>query len=116
MPTRGSVKVRLGAKLRELREGRGETQREVGNAIGVSRYMIIRLERGHFKRASSMVVAKLADHFGVSVGEMLGEPPDQLVPDVESMLRRAGRLDARDRVLLDRIIRLMVEMRASRGD
>ena len=63
-----------------------------------------------------MVVSKLADHFGVSVEEMLGESPDHLVPDVESMLRRAGRLDARDRVLLDRIIRLMVEMQASRSD
>ncbi len=110
------MKVRLGAKLRELREGRGETQREVGNAIGVSRYMIIRLERGQFKRATSTVVARLADHFGVSVEEILGESPDDLVPDVESMLRRAGRLDARDRVLLDRIIRLMVEMQASRDD
>lgn len=108
--------MRLGAKLRELREGRGETQREVGEAVGVSRYMIIRLERGHFKRATSTVVAKLAHHFGVSVEEMLGESPDDLVPDVESMLRRAGRLDVRDRVLLDRIIRLMVEMQASRSD
>lgn len=42
--------------------------------------------------------------------------PDDLVPDVESMLRRDGWLDARDRVLLDRIIRLMVEMQASRSD
>ena len=107
---------REGAKLRELREGRGETQREVGNAVGVSRYMIIRLERGNFKRSTSTVVAKPADHFGVSVEEMLGESPDDLVPDVESMLRRAGRLDARDRVLLERIIRLMVEMQASRSD
>ena len=107
--------MRLGAKLRELRERRGETQREVADAIGVSRYMIIRLERGQFKRATSSVVAKLADYYGVSVEEMLGEPPDDPVPDVESMLRRAGRLDARDRVLLDRIIRLMVEMQVSRG-
>ncbi len=102
--------------MRELRERRGETQREVGNAVGVSRCMIIRLERGHFKRATSTVVANLADHFAVSVEEILGESPDDLVADVESMLRRAGRLDARDRVLLNRIIRLMAEIQASRDD
>ena len=107
----------LGAKLRELRERRGETQREVADAVGVSRFMIIRLERDQFKRSTSTtVIARLADHFGVSIDEMLGELPDDRVPDVESMLRRAARLDARDRVLLDRIIRLMVEMQASRSD
>ena len=102
--------MRLGAKLRELRERRGETQREVADAVGVSRYMIIRLERDQFKRSTSTtVIARLADYFGVSVDEMLGVSPDDHVPDVESMLRRAARLDARDRVLLDRIIRLMVD-------
>ena len=107
--------MRLGAKLRELRERRGETQREVADAIGVSRYMIILLERGQFKRATSTVVTRLAGYFGVSVDEILGVSPDDHVPDVESMFRRAARLDARDRVLLDRIIRLMVEMQASRS-
>ena len=107
--------MRLGAKLKELRERKGATQTQVAAAIGVSRYMIIRLERGHFKRSTSTVVARLADYFGVSVEEMLGEVPDDPAPDVESMLRHIGRLDARDRALLDRIIKLMVEMQASRG-
>lgn len=104
----------LSAKLKELREAKGATQRQVAAAVGVSRFMIIRLENGQFKRPDSMVVTRLADHFGVSVEELLGELPDDLVPDVESMLRRAGRLDARDRVLLDRIIRQMVELQTAR--
>ena len=104
----------LGAKLKELREEKGTTQNQVAAAIGVSRYMIIRLERDQFRRATSEVVAKLADYYGVSVEELRGELPNNPAPDVESMLRRAERLDARDRALLDRIIRLMVEMQASR--
>ena len=77
--------------------------------------MIIRLEGDQFKRSTSTtVIARLADHFGVSVEEILGELPDDHVPDLESMLRRAGGLDARDRVLLNGMIGLMVEMQASR--
>ena len=81
----------LGAKLKELREEKGTTKNQVAAAIGVSRYMIIRLERDQFQRATSEVVAKLADYFGVSVDELLGELPNDLAPDVESMLRRAER-------------------------
>ena len=106
----------LGEKLRELREQRGVTQLEVAGAIGVSRFMIIRLERSQFKRATSTHVAKLADYFGVSVDELLGDTPDDPVPGVNRMSRRVGRLDARDRILLDSIIRIMLEMQASRGD
>ena len=78
--------------------------------------MIIRLEGGQFKRSTSTtVVAKLADCHGVSVEASLGELPDDPAPDVEGMLRRVGRLDTRDRALLDRIIRLMIEMQVSLG-
>ncbi|MXW87447.1 MAG: helix-turn-helix transcriptional regulator [Boseongicola sp. SB0673_bin_14] len=108
--------MRLGAKLKELREEKGATQKQVAAAIGVSRHMIWRLEKGRMKKSTSTVVAKLADYFGVSIEELLGELPDDPAPDVASMMRRVGRLDARDRALLDRIIRLMVEMQASRSD
>ncbi len=99
-----------------MRERKGATQTQVAAAaaVGVSRYMIWRLEKGRMKKSTSAVVARLADYFGVSVEEMLGELPDNLAPDVESMLRRAGRLDARGRVFLDRMIRLMIEKQAAR--
>ena len=86
------MKTHLGAKLKELHERKGATQAQVAAIIGVSRYMICRLEKGRMKNSTSAVVARLADNFGVSVDEMLGELPDDLAPDVESMLRRAGRL------------------------
>lgn len=74
------MKLRLGTKLRELRERRGETQRGVGEAIGFSRYMIWRQKKGRFKRATSTVVAKLADRFGDSVEEILGESVGRSCP------------------------------------
>ena len=102
--------------LRELRQRMGESQREVAAAVGVSKYMIIRLENDQSRKVTSAVVARLAEHFSVSVDELLGDLPDDHVPDVNKMLRRVGRLDARDRVLLERIIRTMLEKQALRGD
>ena len=117
MPTRGKREDASGREFeRVARTARRDTARSWRRRRRFFRYMFIRLERGQFKRATSTVFAKLADCHDVSVEEMLGESPDDLFPDVESMLRRVGRLDARDRVLLDSTIRIMLEKQASRGD
>ncbi|WP_460545139.1 helix-turn-helix domain-containing protein [Glycomyces halotolerans] len=55
----------LGAAFRRLREDAGQSPREVGEAIGVSRQTIGRIEDG--KQATHILQAKaLCDHFSVS--------------------------------------------------
>lgn len=50
--------------LRELRAKKGVTQKEVAEAIGISRYTLIKLEKGGEGLPST--VKALADYYGVS--------------------------------------------------
>lgn len=58
----------LGARLRRLRESSGRSPKEVGEAIGVSRQTITRIEQG--KQATHILQARaLCDYFDVSRAE-----------------------------------------------
>lgn len=60
----------LGARLRELREDRAETQLEVAQAVGLHRTYLGRLEAGR-KNITVGVLYGLADHFGVPASTLL---------------------------------------------
>lgn len=60
----------LGARLRELREDRAETQLEVARAVGVDRTYLGRFEAGQ-KNITLGVLYGLADHFGVPAATLL---------------------------------------------
>ncbi len=62
---------RLGARVRELRRGRGLTLEEIAERSGVSRAMISKLERGE-KNPTLVVAAKLAEGFGVTLSQLVG--------------------------------------------
>jgi transcriptional regulator with XRE-family HTH domain len=62
----------IAAKLRDLREERGLTQKEAAELAGVYHRTVIRLESG--KRPPSMpTVTKLARAYGVPVEELVEE-------------------------------------------
>ncbi len=62
---------RLGARVRDLRRGRGLTLEELAERSGVSRAMISKLERGE-KNPTLVVAAKLAEGFGITLTQLVG--------------------------------------------
>lgn len=63
-------------KLRELREEKGLTQREVAELIGVSPVVYNRYEKGIREPSNDMLVT-IAVFFGVTVDELLGRTDAQ---------------------------------------
>lgn len=57
----------LHRKLREMRELRGWTLRQVAARVGISNPLISQIETGHVKQPSFKVVVALADFYGISV-------------------------------------------------
>lgn len=62
-----------GAKLKALRESRGESQQAVAEACGVTRMSIHNLEAGKIKSPTLALAVKLAAHFGLSVQELVDD-------------------------------------------
>jgi transcriptional regulator with XRE-family HTH domain len=67
--------TRLGAKVRMLRRQRGLTLREVADVIGVHYTHLQKIEAGH-KRPSSDVILKLAALFGVTADQLMRDDLD----------------------------------------
>lgn len=62
-------------RLRELREEKKRTQKEVADAIGGTQSNYAKWENGKIQPAADMIV-KLADFFGVSADYLLGRTDD----------------------------------------
>ena len=60
-----------GKKLRELREARGMTRRQVEDATGISQGSIWRLEADESSNPALSTVTKLAGLSGVEVAELI---------------------------------------------
>jgi transcriptional regulator with XRE-family HTH domain len=70
MPTMGAVKI--GDRLKELRERKLLTQAELGAAAGVSRDQVSRIERDEVDPRFS-TIRKLARALGVDPSELTGK-------------------------------------------
>lgn len=66
MPFRG----RLCENIRTLRKERGETQRELADAIGVYQTAVSKWENSGRMNLENAI--KVADHYGVSLDELSG--------------------------------------------
>lgn len=62
-----------GKELKRLRLEKGETQLEAATASGVVPNVVYSIENGKTKDPRVSTVKKLADHFGVTVDEILSE-------------------------------------------
>ena len=99
----------LGARLKELRTRTGESLQQVADAIGSSKAHIWELEMGKNKNPGADSLSKLADHFKVSVGYLVGEDPkapDQK-PEVVAMFRELKKLSEKDRETIRAMIKVL---------
>lgn len=58
-------------RLRELRSEKGETQLELGRVVRVSKMAVSHWEAGHSEPSIAQLIL-LAEHFGVSVDDLIG--------------------------------------------
>lgn len=105
----------LGRRVTELRVKHEQSFQELADAVGVSKAHIWQIERGKATNPAINVVTKIADHYGVSVGWLLGEElsdPDA-DPELQGMFRQAQGLDAREREILSDMMTSLLKSRAS---
>lgn len=105
----------LGKRLAELREGRGESLQEVADAVGVSKAHIWQLEKEKAANPALNLVERLASHFHVSVGELVGEDTNgQLVdPVLAGLFREAQKFSPEHRQLLIDFVQSLIRIRQS---
>lgn len=96
----------LGARLKELRLKKGESLQQVADAIGSSKAHIWELETGKSRNPGADSLNKLADHFNVSVGFLIGEDPEgaDQKPEVVAMFRQLTKLSEKDQGVIKDMI------------
>jgi len=93
----------IGTKLFKIRNERGETQEHVAECVGITYVSLSRYENGQ-RMPKMNILARLADHYGVSVDELIGrnEPETKKEPATADGLdaefsARVGRLNPANR-------------------
>ncbi|MBI4454767.1 MAG: helix-turn-helix transcriptional regulator [Acidobacteria bacterium] len=73
----------LGERVREIREAKGMTQRNVADSIGIDDYYISRLENGHIN-PTLLTLEKVAGALGIAIRDFFPpEKPEFKIPDVK---------------------------------
>ena len=75
--------MNFGERVHLIRRRRKMTQKELGEAIGVSKTTIFRIEKGDFADAIGQHIAQMARVLNVSGNYLLGlqEEPEPLYPE-----------------------------------
>ena len=98
----------FGQRMAAFRVAKGLTQYQLADALGMKRDLIAYYERAA-KNPSLELVKKIADFFGVTVGEMLNDtakgrskpgPPSKL----EELTARLGRLPANEQKVVIKML------------
>jgi transcriptional regulator with XRE-family HTH domain len=105
----------LGSRLKGQRDRLGESLQRVADAIGASKAHVWEIESGRAQNPSVNLVRRLASHFGVTVGWLLGEQPDLDGPDQRAAVLYAAARDLPDDdfTLLKSIVETMRKRRSS---
>ena len=103
----------LAVRLRDLRTAKGESLQDVADAIKVSKTHIWELEKGKSTNPSADLLKRLADHFNVTIAQLVGEDIEnsERNPELMRMFRQAGELDDRDREILDATLQSLLRSR-----
>jgi len=82
--------MNFGERVHLIRRRKKMTQQELGDAIGVSKMTIFRIEKGDFADTMGQTIAKMARVLNVSGNYLLGlqEEPEPLEPEP---LEKAGK-------------------------
>ena len=111
-PAPNPIDVAVGLRIKAVRCTLGQTQADLGKAIGVSFQQVQKYERGTNRVSASSLFA-IASHLQVSVAELMGEAPSIMIPpdaDVvaalgtPALVRAWGQLDDRRRRLATRLV------------
>lgn len=73
----------LGARLKSLRTGKGESLQKAADAIGISKPHLWELETEKSTNPSLELLSSLAKHYGTTVAYLVGETDE---PAVEAMV------------------------------
>jgi transcriptional regulator with XRE-family HTH domain len=100
-------------RIVELRKAKGQSQQDVADAVGVSKAHIWQLENGHALNPALSLVEKLALHFEVSVGDLIGEKigGKRSDPELAGIFREVQKFDDRERQLLINFVQSIIETR-----
>jgi transcriptional regulator with XRE-family HTH domain len=96
----------IGSKLRDLRAAKGESLQQVADAVKASKAHVWEVESGKTQNPSIDLVRRLADHFGVTVGWLVGEVPDASLDDQQTLVlyKAVSELPPDDKQLLKSIV------------
>jgi transcriptional regulator with XRE-family HTH domain len=86
----------LSERLRALREKAGESLQQVADAIGASKAHVWEIETGRSQNPSIDLIRRLAAHFSVTVGWLMGEQPDAGTPDQRAAVLYAAARNLRE--------------------
>lgn len=103
----------IGSKIKQLRTSTRESLQDLATAVGASKAHIWDIERGESKNPSLDLLRRIADHFKISIGELVGESPNAEgePADLIAMYRGLKDLEASDREMIKVV---MEEMRKRR--
>lgn len=106
----------LGARLKDLRLGKGVSLQTVADAIGFSKPHVWELERGSSKNPSFELIKNLANYYCVSVDFLAGddEEGDGASPEIKAFARE---LSSKDLSLNDiEVLRSTAEALSKKGN
>ncbi len=109
--------VTLAQRLKALRLKSGQSLQDVADAVKASKAHVWELETGKSKNPSVELLTKLAEHFEVSVAQLIGEGPgaSQEDPELVALFRDLKGLTPRDRAVLRSTIRSMKKIKDDDG-
>jgi transcriptional regulator with XRE-family HTH domain len=99
----------LATKLKELRIRDRRSLQQVANAIGTSKTHIWDMEQGNSANPTRELLTKLADHFRVSVSDLVGENPNATGEPSElvALYRDLKSLSDADRRTIEAVMRTL---------
>ena len=105
----------LAGKLKELRFRRGESLQQLADAVSASKAHIWELELGKSANPSLDLLRKLAEHFKITVADLIGETLADVPPDIIRMYRDLDTLSENERAVIEDVIEGMKKRRAQDG-
>jgi len=92
------------AHLKRLRLKSGESLQAVADAVGLSKAHVWELETGKSSNPTKEVLERVADHFKVSIAELVGESDDVEDSELQVMFRHLRQVEPEDRPHLKALI------------
>lgn len=98
-------------KLKQLRIKAGQSLQQVADAVHTSKTHIWDMEQGNSANPSRELLVKLAEHFRVSVSELVGENPNagDEPSELVALYRDLKSLSPNDRKTIEAVMRSLKE-------